>query len=103
VANAVGAVGGSVMVEEEVLIYPRLSSGGLDVVGYYVQDGESRRKFETLEEALADGRVRGRDRTLGAAVRAGAENPQVDIVEIDNGLDSYRLRIKALGNPRLSR
>jgi len=103
VANAVGAVGGSVMVEEEVLIYPRLSSGGLDVVGYYVQDGESRRMFETLEEALADGRVKGRDRTLGAAVRAGAENPQVDIVEIDNGLDSYRLRIKALGNPRLSR
>ncbi len=103
VANAVGAVGGSVMVEEEVLIYPRLSSGGLDVVGYYVQDGESRRMFETLEDALTDGRVRGRDRMLGAAARAGAENPQVDIVEIENGLDSYRLRIKALGNPRLSR
>jgi N-methylhydantoinase A/oxoprolinase/acetone carboxylase beta subunit len=102
VANAVGAVGGSVMVEEEVLIYPRLSSGGLDVVGYYVQDGESRRAFESLDQALADGRDRGRDRALGAAVRAGAENPQVDITELGNGLDSYRLRIRALGNPRLS-
>jgi N-methylhydantoinase A/oxoprolinase/acetone carboxylase beta subunit len=102
VANAVGAVGGSVMVEEEVLIYPRLSSGGLDVVGYYVQDGESRRTFDSLDQALADGRDRGRDRVLGAAIRAGAENPQVDITELENGLDSFRLRIRALGNPRLS-
>ena len=35
VANAVGAIAGSVMVEEELLIYPQLSRDGLEVFGYY--------------------------------------------------------------------
>lgn len=103
VANAVGAVGGSVVVEENILIYPQLSAEGLDVIGYYVQDGDGRRAFEALEPALDDARSRGRKKTLAAAIRAGAENPQVVIEEAPDGLDSYRLRIRALGNPRLSR
>ena len=36
VANAVGAIAGSVMVEEELLVYPKLSRDGLEVLGYYV-------------------------------------------------------------------
>lgn len=103
VANAVGAVGGSVMVEEEVLVYPQLSGEGLDVIGFYVQDGEGRRQFEGVKEALAAAREGGRKRMRAAALRAGAESPQVVIDEVADGLDSYRLRIRALGNPRLSR
>jgi N-methylhydantoinase A/oxoprolinase/acetone carboxylase beta subunit len=103
VANAVGAVGGSVVVEENILVYPQLSSEGLDIVGYYVQDGEGRRAFDDLNAALRDARDNGRQKALAAAVRAGAENPQVVIDEVPDGLDSFRLRVRALGNPRLSR
>ncbi len=102
VANAVGAVGGSVMVEEEILVYPQLSGEGLDVVGYYVLDGESR-QFEQLQEALSTARARGQERALAGALRAGAEDPQVLVEEMEDGLDSYRLRVRAFGNPRLSR
>lgn len=103
VANAVGAVGGSVMVEEQVLIYPQLSGEGLDVIGYYVLDGEGRHQFEGLEEAMEAARTRGRERALAGALRAGAENPQVVVDERADGLDSFRLQFRAVGNPRLSR
>jgi N-methylhydantoinase A/oxoprolinase/acetone carboxylase beta subunit len=102
VANAVGAVGGSVMVEEEVLVYPQLSGEGLDVIGYYVQSGGDRQVFERLEEALQSARSMGEERVISAAVRSGAENPQVHFEQLDDGIDTFRLRIKAVGNPRLS-
>jgi hypothetical protein len=103
VANAVGAVAGSVMVMEEVLVYPRLSSSGLEVIGYYVQTGEGRSQFEEAEAALAHARTLSHEHTLGAALRAGADNPQVVIEEVADGLDTYRIRAKAMGNPRLTR
>jgi N-methylhydantoinase A/oxoprolinase/acetone carboxylase beta subunit len=103
VANAVGAVAGSVMVMEEVLVYPRLSSSGLEVIGYYVQTGEGRSQFEEAEAALAHARTLSHEHALGAALRAGADNPQVVIEEVADGLDTYRIRAKAMGNPRLTR
>ena len=109
VANAVGAVAGSVMVEEELLIYPKLSRDGLEVFGYYVAvraadlaTGEQRYEFEELGEALAHARALGHDRALGAAIRSGADDPQVTITELTDGLDTYRIRAKAIGNPRLT-
>jgi N-methylhydantoinase A/oxoprolinase/acetone carboxylase beta subunit len=103
VANAVGAIAGSVMVEEELLIYPRLSRDGLEVFGYYVQAHDERREFEELGEALAYARTLSQERALGAAIRSGADNPQVTIEELTDGLDTYRIRAKAIGNPRLTR
>jgi N-methylhydantoinase A/oxoprolinase/acetone carboxylase beta subunit len=103
VANAVGAIAGSVMVSEEVLVYPRLSGEGLDVVAYYVQASNDRQEFEEVEFALAYARSLGRERALGAALRSGADNPQVTVEEIVDGLDTYRIRAKAVGNPRLGR
>ncbi|RME78778.1 MAG: hydantoinase/oxoprolinase family protein [Chloroflexi bacterium] len=103
VANAVGAVAGSVMVTEEILVYPRLSGEGLDVVGYYVQASDERLEFEEAEYALAYARTLGKDRALGAAIRSGADNPQVTVEEILDGLDTYRIRAKAMGNPRLAK
>ncbi len=103
VANAVGAVAGSVMVVEEILVYPRLSSSGLDVVGYYVQTSDGRQEFEEANDALAHARALSRERALGAALRSGADNPQVVVEELTDGLDTYRIRAKAIGNPRLTK
>ena len=103
VANAVGAIAGSVMVEEELLIYPRLSRDGLEVFGYYVQAHDERHEFEELDTALAHARELSHERALGAALRSGADNPEVTIEEQTDGLDTYRIRAKAVGNPRLMR
>jgi N-methylhydantoinase A/oxoprolinase/acetone carboxylase beta subunit len=103
VANAVGAIAGSVMVEEELLVYPQLSKSGLEVYGYYVQAHDERFEFEELGDALAHARVLSQERALGAAIRSGADNPQVTIEELTDGLDTYRIRAKAMGNPRLAR
>ena len=103
VANAVGAIAGSVMVEEELLVYPKLSRDGLEVFGYFVQAHDERHEFEELGTALAHARELSHERALGAAIRSGADNPQVTVEELTDGLDTYRVRAKAIGNPRLAR
>jgi N-methylhydantoinase A/oxoprolinase/acetone carboxylase beta subunit len=103
VANAVGAIAGTVMVTEEILVYPRLDSSGLEVVGYYVQASDERHEFEAAAEALAHARRLAEERALGAAIRSGADNPQVMVETSADGLDTYRVRAKAVGNPRLTR
>jgi len=103
VANAVGAVAGSVMVVEEILIYPRLTKEGLEVTGYYVQTKEAIETFVVLDEALERARTLSKERALRAAIQAGADDPQLILEENTDGLDTYRIQAKALGNPRLSR
>ncbi len=103
VANAVGAIAGSVMVEEEILIYPKLSASGLELFGYFVQTSDERREFEELAHALNHARTLSQERALGAAIRSGADNPEVTIEELSDGLDTYRIRARAVGNPRLAR
>ena len=103
VANAIGAIAGSVMVEEELLIYPQLSREGLEVLGYFVQSHDARSQHEELDEALAHARALSEERALGAALRSGADNPQVTVEVMTDGLDTYRVRAKAIGNPRLTR
>ena len=102
VANAVGAIAGSVMVADEILIYPRLTQEGLEVLGYYVQSSNARHEYEELDDALAHARALSQERALGAAVRAGADNPEVIVEESSDGLDTYRVRARALGSPRLA-
>ncbi len=102
VANAVGAVAGSVMVTEELLVYPRISEQGLEVLGYIVQTSQERQTFEVLDEALIHARRLSRERALAAALRSGADNPQVIVEEQRDGIDTVRVRAKAVGNPRLS-
>jgi len=107
VANALGAIAGTVMVTEEILIYPRLSSSGLEVLGYYVQTSDrsgqdgGREEFEKMNDALTRARALSQERALGAALRSGADNPQVVMEELSDGLDTFRIRAKAMGNPRL--
>jgi N-methylhydantoinase A/oxoprolinase/acetone carboxylase beta subunit len=102
VANALGAVAGMIMVTEEILIYPLFSRSGLEVLGYYVQTSEEREEFEELNQALARARALARELALGAALRSGADNPQVTIDQLTDGLDTYRIRARAVGNPRLT-
>jgi len=103
VANAVGAVVGSIMVSEEILIYPHLTASGLDIISYYVQARDSRTEYEELEDALQHARELGQQRAMDAALRSGADNPQITVEELSDGLDSYRVRVKAVGKPRLSK
>jgi len=102
VANAVGAVAGTIMVAEEIIVYPRVAADGLEAIGYYVQAKEERQLFDELEDALANARKLSRERALGAALRSGADNPQVAMEEKTDGLDTYRIRARAMGNPRLA-
>lgn len=100
VANAIGAVSGSVVITREALIYPQLVE--LNVVGYYVQDGEKRVRFRDLDEASTYARRRCSEGAMSQALLAGAIDPHLLIEEIDEGPDTYRIRAKAIGNPRLA-
>lgn len=105
VANALGAIAGSVMVVEEVLVYPRLDKSGLEVMGYYVQTSEDRKDFEqeALDECLGYAKDLARERALAAAVRSGADSPEVVTSMETEGLDTYRIQARAMGNPRLAK
>ena len=91
------------VVEEELLVYPQWSRSGLEIFGYYVQASDERHEFEELDDALAHARALSRERAWGAAIRSGADGPQVTVEEIGDGLDTFRIRAKAIGNPRLMR
>jgi N-methylhydantoinase A/oxoprolinase/acetone carboxylase beta subunit len=101
VANAAGAVAGSVMVTEEILIYPHLSAGDVDVIGYYMQARENREEIEELEDTLNQAKQLVEDNVLSAALRSGADNPEVIVEVIQDGMDSYRVKARAVGKPRL--
>jgi hypothetical protein len=99
------------MVTTELLVYPLLSLEGLEVLGYYVQGGDghfgssphTRSQFEELNDAQSHARQLSREQALGAALRSGADNPQVVVTETADGLDTYRIRARAVGNPRLAK
>jgi N-methylhydantoinase A/oxoprolinase/acetone carboxylase beta subunit len=99
VANAVGAVSGSVMLGEEAWVLPEMRA--MHVVGYYVQAGAGRSKFYRFEEALDYAREITRDRALEKADAAGAVEPHVRLEEIPAGESSVRVRAVAVGSPRL--
>lgn len=103
VANAVGAIAGSVMVSEEILVFPHLSPSGLDIISYYVQAHEKREEYKDLQEALTQARRLSKERALNEALRSGADSPRVIVEEFSEGLDTYRIRAQAVGNPRLAK
>jgi N-methylhydantoinase A/oxoprolinase/acetone carboxylase beta subunit len=99
VANAVGAVAGSVMVSREAWVLPHVRA--MEVRGYYVQSGSKQARFARLETALAYARE-----TLGTAVRAeaqaaGAAATEVTFEQLADGAETYRIRARAVGNPKM--
>jgi N-methylhydantoinase A/oxoprolinase/acetone carboxylase beta subunit len=99
VANAVGAVAGSVVAVREALVYARLRN--LTPVGYVAQVGEARRSFARLEAALEFARAEAQRQAEVEAAQRGVVGPQTRLEEVPTGVDSVRLRAWTVGNPRL--
>jgi len=98
VANAVGAVAGSVMIVKEALIYTHETER---VQSFFVQAEGERSGFENSEDALDYAKEFLGNRARVAALEAGAVDPQV-IVDVSREGGAFRVVAKALGNPRLS-
>jgi N-methylhydantoinase A/oxoprolinase/acetone carboxylase beta subunit len=99
VANAVGAVAGSVMVEDEAWIFPQMR--GMHIVGYYVQAGTERKRFPKLEPALGFAQKTAGEIAMSRAIASGTIDPHVEFEQLPDGAESYRIRARAVGNPRL--
>jgi N-methylhydantoinase A/oxoprolinase/acetone carboxylase beta subunit len=99
VANAVGAVAGSVVATCEAIVYARVRD--LNPVGYIAQVGETHATFPRLESALEFARAEAIHQAEVEALRAGAVSPHTRVEDVPNGVDSYRIRVRAVGNPRL--
>jgi len=99
VANAVGAVSGSVVAYEEAWVFPR--SRGLHISGYYVQSSGQRQHFSSVEDAIACAKQISEQKALERAIAAGATNPHLEIEQLPDGAESYRIRVRVIGNPLL--
>ncbi len=98
VANAAGAVAGSVVTEKEAILYVRESG---ESHTYIVQIGESRTNFSEYDAAHEYARRKVNRMALEAAENAGATSPQLkETVETEGALE--RISARAVGNPRLS-
>jgi N-methylhydantoinase A/oxoprolinase/acetone carboxylase beta subunit len=101
VANAVGAVAGSVMVNEEAWIYPQMR--GMHIAGYFVQSGADRKRFPKLESALEFAQKIAGEKALARAKESGTVDPFLEFEQLPDGAENYRIRARAVGNPRLMR
>lgn len=99
IANAVGAVAGSVMVNEEAWIFPQMRD--MYIAGYYVQSGDQRKRFSKLVPALEYAQKVTGEKALERARLSGATDPYLEFEQLPHGAESYRIRVKAMGNPHL--
>jgi N-methylhydantoinase A/oxoprolinase/acetone carboxylase beta subunit len=97
VANAVGAVAGSVIVEKEAIVYARQSKGTID---YVVQiEGENNDFAEDGDAVEYAGQAVTKLAREGAAA-AGAIDPQVLLATTTEG-HLQRIVARGIGNPKL--
>jgi N-methylhydantoinase A/oxoprolinase/acetone carboxylase beta subunit len=99
VANAIGAVAGSVTATEEAWILPAMH--GMHLVGYTVRLGQDQQRFPRLESAMDYARSQLGEAATEAARRAGAGEIELDFEVVEEGAENYRLRARAAGNPKL--
>ena len=99
VANAVGAVAGSIVVSKEAIIYRRESSGTL---GYSVQVDGKKRTFKEENLSLSYAKQVTRELALEEALEAGAAHPRVSLRLVDDG-SLRRIEARAIGNPLFRR
>ncbi len=98
VANAVGAVAGSVIVDKEALIYIQESESSRV---YMVQIEGEKNSFTEAEEALEYAERMVMRAARESAEEAGAEDPLVKIQKNVEG-SLQRVQARAVGNPKLS-
>ncbi|MCF8231666.1 MAG: hydantoinase/oxoprolinase family protein [Bacteroidales bacterium] len=99
VANAVGAVSGSITEVREALVFIRESE---DSYTYQVKYNGSFENFDTYEEACEHAENISHEKARDAAVEAGSSTPYVETQKKTEG-SLTRFVSRAIGNPRLSR
>jgi len=98
VANAAGAVAGSVMADKEALVYVQETEGAH---AHIVQIADQRRSFSEYEEAIAFAKKKVKDLAIESAEISGAVSPQVSVkIKTEGAIE--RIQARAVGNPRLS-
>jgi N-methylhydantoinase A/oxoprolinase/acetone carboxylase beta subunit len=97
VANAVGAVAGSIIVEEEAIVYAREHKGTLV---YVAQIGEDKADFANDGEAAVYAEQTTKKLVWERALAAGAVNPQVTVIISSEG-HLQRIVARGIGNPKL--
>ena len=97
VANAVGAVAGSVIVEKEAIIYARDDKGAavyvVQIEGHSIDFTEDEEAIDYAEQTVIE-------LTQEGAVAAGAVDPQVMVQKSTEG-HLQRIVARGIGNPRL--
>jgi hypothetical protein len=88
-----------VIATQEAWVLPQ--SRNLRTVGYYVQSGADRQRFRTLQEALEFAREVTREQALEKAKSIGIREPEVQVEQLPDGAESYRIRAQAVGRPDL--
>ncbi len=101
VANAVGAVAANLVVEKEAWIYPQMH--GMHVRGFFAQLSDGRRRYATLERAMEAARADLAQRAEAELRRAGAVDSVLDFERVPDGAESYRVRVRGMGNPALDK
>lgn len=101
VANAVGAVAGSVVAAREAVVFPHLVD--YNIVGYYVHAGNGRHRFDDLDPAMEYARHATGDSAMAEALASGAACPQLTLDTRSDGPDSYRVIARAIGMPALGK
>ncbi len=98
VANAIGAVSGSIMETIEALVFNQQTA---DKHTYIVQVKEMKKHFEEFDEACDFAEEKAHEEAKKAAIIAGATDPYVEIKERKEG-SLLRYIARAVGNPQLS-
>ena len=99
VANAIGAVVGSVIVNKEAWIYPKLRN--LFPVGCIVQIKDHRRVFPTCDEAIAYAEELLKEQAQASLEQAGVQVSEITTAKLPEGAESFRIRVTAIGNPMI--
>jgi len=98
VANAVGAVSGSIMATREALVFTQQKG---DTHTYVVKYKDDRKFFEEHEEACEYAENKARKLAKKAIKEAGATDPYVEMkVKTEGSLQRFTAR--AVGNPKIS-
>jgi N-methylhydantoinase A/oxoprolinase/acetone carboxylase beta subunit len=98
VANAVGAVSGSVTETREAIVFIREDE---EQYHYVTKYGDQSRHFEQYEEACDFANEISRKLARQAAIKSGATDPYVEVAHKSEG-SLTRYIARALGNPKLS-
>ncbi|HMB30659.1 MAG TPA: hydantoinase/oxoprolinase family protein, partial [Desulfohalobiaceae bacterium] len=98
VANAVGAVAGSVIVEKEAIIYVQETQ---DKRVFIVRFEGETSSFKQSEDAFVYAEKMALKSARHGANEAGAVDPQVQVQRLTEGA-LQRIQVRAVGNPRLS-